>query len=950
MSLHRAAVFAVVLICGVVIQDASVFAATTSAGTLSLHATTIGVVENNGSIGVMVIRTGGASGAASVQCRTANNTAIAGHDYTAVSTTIQWANGDSAPKNCTVPISDATPFSGTKTFFVQLSAASGASLGTANKATVTIYGNLGGGKVSMSTSSYSTAQSAGHATVTVNRVGGSIGTAVVSYATANATAIAGTDYTATSGMLLWQNGDATPKSFTIPISTAKAFTGTKSLSVALSHPEDVVFGTPTSAIVTISGGSSTAKPTVSLTASPSNVLSGGTTTLNWSSSNATACSASGGWTGSQTLSGSKTTGALTANQAYTLTCTGSGGSTTQSASVAVNAPATTTPAIASCTGTSGALNLNAHVVRSSGISPFLVFFDATGTTDSALKSNTTAFQDVTYTWNFGDSNASGTDTWNYGANHGRNSRNTASGGVAAHLYITPGTDSAYTVTVTARDGTNTASCQLGVTAHDPAGANGFAGSKTTCVSASGTPTPGSGGCPAGAATLQTSSFNSALGSFGGGKRVLFKCGDTFSGSNVTLNGVGWSIGAYGGCEGTQSGRPIFSNSTSSYYLAVNNTAGDGRVADIDFEGNGSPNLAINSLWNVAGAFRVPYQITLSNLRSNGNAASYAWAQGAQWGLIDSVQTGASGIGTFVNYNENNPPWAGSTFANLDYQALLGNSIVGIGGTSQSSGVETVRVSACRMCAIENNSFSNANGIGALLKFHNGNTYNSLPTWTGVYTELSVISDNLFTGTSGAQLLEVAPQNGGDDERMRNILIERNLFAASTGAQGGRQAMISAVNVTLRDNVFYMPGSALIYPILGAQIAQRGVEPIPSGVEVYNNTCYAPNNEPNQSCIGFDTTGSMRAGGINSYARNNLFFVASASGKAVVDNTAAGNTISNNSSNIAANPGFTNGSGTFNIISDFTPTANYSGAMTVPAVFDALGAPWSPTWDLGAIHH
>jgi len=191
-----------------------------------------------------------------------------------------------------------------------------------------------------------------------------------------------------------------------------------------------------------------------------------------------------------------------------------------------------------------------------------VFFDATGSTDSSLGGNTTAFQDVSYTWDFGDFGTSGTNTWAYGSNPGHNSRNTATGGVAAHLYLTPGTDSAYVVTVTARNGTTTASCQLGVTAYDPAGSNGFAGTNTTCVSASGTPVPGSGGCPAGAAVLRSASFNTALGSLGSGKRVLFKCGDTFTGDNATLNGTKWSVGAYGGCEGTQTNRPIF-NDTSS---------------------------------------------------------------------------------------------------------------------------------------------------------------------------------------------------------------------------------------------------------------------------------------------------------------------------------------------------------------------------------------------------
>jgi hypothetical protein len=145
-----------------------------------------------------------------------------------------------------------------------------------------------------------------------------------------------------------------------------------------------------------------------------------------------------------------------------------------------------------CTGTSGPLALKVSTVRAAGISPMLIFFNATGTTDSSITGSTTAFQDVSYTWNFGDNGASGTQNWIYGANPGKNSRNTASGGVASHLYITDGADTSYTVTVTANDGTNTASCSLAVTAYDPAGSNGFVGTNTTCVSSSARRLPGRG--------------------------------------------------------------------------------------------------------------------------------------------------------------------------------------------------------------------------------------------------------------------------------------------------------------------------------------------------------------------------------------------------------------------------------------------------------------------------
>ena len=60
--------------------------------------------------------------------------------------------------------------------------------------------------------------------------------------------------------------------------------------------------------------------------------------LTWSSSNASSCTASGGWSGSVATSGSKSTGALSVSTSYTLSCTGSGGSATQSTTVAVSSP------------------------------------------------------------------------------------------------------------------------------------------------------------------------------------------------------------------------------------------------------------------------------------------------------------------------------------------------------------------------------------------------------------------------------------------------------------------------------------------------------------------------------------------------------------------------------------------------------------------------------------
>ena len=79
----------------------------------------------------------------------------------------------------------------------------------------------------------------------------------------------------------------------------------------------------------------TPAPTVTLSANPTSVASGGASALTWSSTNATGCIASGAWTGTKTTSGSESTAALSATASYTLTCTGPGGSAFQTATVAI---------------------------------------------------------------------------------------------------------------------------------------------------------------------------------------------------------------------------------------------------------------------------------------------------------------------------------------------------------------------------------------------------------------------------------------------------------------------------------------------------------------------------------------------------------------------------------------------------------------------------------------
>ena len=82
-------------------------------------------------------------------------------------------------------------------------------------------------------------------------------------------------------------------------------------------------------------GPATPAPTISLSATPSSIGSGAASTLQWSTTNATACAASGGWSGSKPVSGSASTGVLLASATFSLTCTGAGGSASRSVTVTV---------------------------------------------------------------------------------------------------------------------------------------------------------------------------------------------------------------------------------------------------------------------------------------------------------------------------------------------------------------------------------------------------------------------------------------------------------------------------------------------------------------------------------------------------------------------------------------------------------------------------------------
>ncbi|MBB6096097.1 hypothetical protein HNQ60_004988 [Povalibacter uvarum] len=110
-------------------------------GDVEFAVSSYSVAEDGGSVTVRVTRTGGSSGAASVNYATRNGSATAGADYQARTGTLTWANGQSGERTVQISIINDSYAESAETFSVDLSTAVGADMGSPATATVSIAAN-----------------------------------------------------------------------------------------------------------------------------------------------------------------------------------------------------------------------------------------------------------------------------------------------------------------------------------------------------------------------------------------------------------------------------------------------------------------------------------------------------------------------------------------------------------------------------------------------------------------------------------------------------------------------------------------------------------------------------------------------------------------------------------------------------------------------------------------
>ena len=124
--------------------------------------------------------------------------------------------------------------------------------GAAGAGTVFVLGPAGA--LTLGAANYAVAENEGSVTISVSRTRGNLGAVTVAYAAADGSAVAGTDYGATSGTLSWADGDTTAKTFAVPVIDRHLNDGTaRTFTVKLSAPtSNAMLGNPASATVTIS--------------------------------------------------------------------------------------------------------------------------------------------------------------------------------------------------------------------------------------------------------------------------------------------------------------------------------------------------------------------------------------------------------------------------------------------------------------------------------------------------------------------------------------------------------------------------------------------------------------------------------------------------------------------------------------------------------------------------
>jgi hypothetical protein len=503
------------------------------------------------------------------------------------------------------------------------------------------------------------------------------------------------------------------------------------------------------------------------------------------------------------------------------------------------------------------------------------------------------------------------------------SKNNATGPVAAHVFETPGT---YTVNLTVTDGTNTVSnscLQIAVQAADTT----FAGGNTVCISSSGNFT----GCPTGATQVTNSNATTAVsGNIGtGGKRILFRRGETFSASSaIAINKAGPGIiGAFG-----TGAKPLFNTTTSTSTFTVG--ASDWRFVDLQINGNlGATAMGFSSGGMFANGLFLRDDVR--NIKTGWAFSVSALGAGEEWDgffVVDST------VKTLVPTAANG---GNGMYICARRLAIMGNHV----DTDQGSehGIRTCHTD--RGVYAHNTVEDIASGRAFLSIRSPGQ--GSIQLGSGVYTEKVEVSDNRFFGGATTGMAGTGPTNGTADGMVRNEIWERNLFEGSSTTN--EYLNLQGVSITARNNIFRIPGGGTMVTTQPLAVA-----PVPDKLYLYNNSIYASGVGGGFFSVIQNEIGNMTASVIT--IQNNLTYSPNAGAGSLITNLVGAtittcSTCNTSTSERITSPNFTVTPPT--VPTQFKPTTSsyaIGRGITVPVYEDYFGVATSGLRDMGAVIH
>ena len=222
---------------------------------IQLAANTLSINESAGQAIVTVTRRGDFTGPAAVPFSTRASTALAGADYLSTAGTISFAPQETAKILSLSIVNDSLP-EPDETFIVALTnPVPPAVLGRITNASITIQSDDMG--FEFSTNTFATSEPEGSAMITVRRGGTGSDTVSVGCFVNSGTALAGADFIATNGALIFQPGE-TQKVFTVTLVADGLTEGTETAVLRLTNASaGAALGTRTSATLTMEDVDST---------------------------------------------------------------------------------------------------------------------------------------------------------------------------------------------------------------------------------------------------------------------------------------------------------------------------------------------------------------------------------------------------------------------------------------------------------------------------------------------------------------------------------------------------------------------------------------------------------------------------------------------------------------------------------------------------------------------